>query len=158
VLLMNFDFNKNVQFEREEISDALTNMLQYGSTELNQTLDRLFRGRSNNFISYDELNGSLLSIHFGDVWLKRQQGRVARPGYLNLNEFTELVDQASHYLPVKLLPLQLEYIFNELDTNDDGLISHGEYSEFIRRSLGSTAVVHPAVANFQPYWATGLPV
>ncbi len=67
------------------------------------------------------------------------------------------MQQASHYLPVKLLPLQLEYIFNELDTNNDDFVSYSEYSEFIRRSLGSTAAVHPPVANFQPYWATGLP-
>jgi|JI61114C2RNA_FD_contig_81_62295_length_1717_multi_2_in_0_out_0_1 hypothetical protein len=155
---MDYDSNRNVQFEREEISDALSIMLGYNQSELSQTLDQLFRSRSSNFLSYDEFNGNLLAIHYGEVWLKRQQNRFARYGYLNLTEFIELVQQASHYLPVKLLPIQLEHIFNELDTNNDDFISTSEYTDFIRRSLGSTSVVHPAVANFQPYWAQGLPV
>lgn len=28
---MDFDFNKNVQFEKQEISEALSTMLRYGS-------------------------------------------------------------------------------------------------------------------------------
>jgi hypothetical protein len=53
-------------------------LFRYSQSEHNHILDILFRGRSGNVISYDELNGNLLTTHFGDIWLKRQQGRFSK--------------------------------------------------------------------------------
>jgi hypothetical protein len=77
---MDYDFNKNVLFERDEIADAVSKLFRYNQSELIYTMDLLFRGKSGNAISYDELNGNLLAIHFGDIWLKRQQGRFSQGG------------------------------------------------------------------------------
>lgn len=50
---MDYDVNRNVLYERQEVEQALSNLFKHSYSESSQILEQLFRGRTNNTISYD---------------------------------------------------------------------------------------------------------
>jgi Ca2+-binding EF-hand superfamily protein len=142
-ILSRYDFNKNYEFERDEIIAILRDVFNESPTEIDYVLLNMFRYDTNGdkSVSYDELTNFILEIHCGEIALQRlhKEKKFAQwqKRMLASIDFILSMRTAFAFLKVELKTEDLQRIFAFIDTDRDGLISYGEYFGFIRNYLGS---------------------
>lgn len=99
-----------------------------------------FETRENKSLSFEELVRILLEIYFLDLILNAQYRDSKTFKWsidkINLQQFQDLISRSTVYMTIKHYAVDIDGIFNALDTNHDGFISFEEYMEFIKKYLG----------------------
>ena len=109
--------------------------------EIDYVMKNLFRldADNNGFIDFPELGNFLLKRHCGEIALQRMhmQGNMSMGPQrkMNFQEFTILMNQAYAFLGVKVDDEGCKAIFNDADTDKDGVISYEEYFSFVHKHI-----------------------
>jgi Ca2+-binding EF-hand superfamily protein len=104
-------------------------------------MKNLFRldADNNGFIDFPELGNFLLKRHCGEIALQRMhmQNKMSMGALrrMNLHEFTILMNQAYAFLGVKVDDKGCKAIFDDADTDKDGIITYEEYFSFVHKHI-----------------------
>lgn len=143
LLLSRYDFNKNFEFEQDEIVTLLRDIFNESGTEIDYVLLNMFRYDPNGdkTVTYDELANFILEMHCGEIALQRLHRDKKISGWerrvLSLSDFILVMKFAFAFLNYDFKQDDLTRIFQFIDTDRDGYISYSEYFTFIRNYLGS---------------------
>jgi Ca2+-binding EF-hand superfamily protein len=90
-------------------------------------------------VDFEEFANFLLKRHCGELALQRthRAGRIRNGAArkLTLEEFRVLLDDAYHFLGVKVDNETARRVFEQSDTDRDGLITYQEYFKFIETAI-----------------------
>lgn len=154
-LLANYDFNKDLKFQREEIVALLKDVFGETKIEIDYVVLNVSRydqdGDGN--VTYDELANFILEQHCGEITLQRLHKAKKLSKWeqrlMNLDEFSLLMRESFSFVNMKFRNSDLKEIFGNLDVKKEGWIPYNKYFQLIReymvskRGSGSTLQVAP---------------
>lgn len=141
-IFLNYDENKNLKFESNEIEAILLHVFGFTAAEIQFIMLEIFRVdvRYKDGITFEDLCSIILDIYFIHILLMRRYTEFGKAGWkeikINCEQFMNLVNGACYFITIKPFEEDLKAIFLDLDTDKDGFITLWEYVLFIRKYIG----------------------
>lgn len=142
-IFYNYDYNKNMIFESDEISDILEKVFSLDENDIDYILFNFFNfdKSSAKGVTFEELIYIILNIYFIELLFKKKyqsgSATVWTSKKISLEEFISLIIDACFFIKIKPTREDLVWIFEQLDTDHDGFITFQQYSDFIKKYLGN---------------------
>jgi Ca2+-binding EF-hand superfamily protein len=148
-LLSAYDHGIRGIFSECDIKRALQGLLNCTVGEINDVTRNVFLYDINNDgkVTIDEFTNYCVEQHFGWLILQRwhREKRFCRWAYHQLSEqdFISIMTEWTDKIGLKAKYSDLRRLFNEIDLDDDGLITYNIYSTFLEEYFGTHCKVKP---------------
>lgn len=142
-IFFRYDANKNLVFEIDEIREILEKVFEFDENEISYIIYTYFGflQKNDDSCTFEQLIAIILSIYFIEILFHRRykstNSEVWTSKKISLEEFIALITEGCYFIKFKVPREDLEWIFKQLDTDNDGFITFQQFVDFIRKYLGN---------------------